>query len=105
MMSTRSLNLASGRLGFGLAIALGCAAAATAPAQPMSASISVLPISNRVMIEGSCPATTKWSFLDVYGGIIGLGRRIEQFTVSDAEGQSIQVRQLAPGQFESAKSA
>jgi predicted metalloprotease with PDZ domain len=106
MMSTRFFNIASGRLGFGLgAIALGCAAFVNASAQQISASIRVLPNSSRVTIEGSCAATTKWSFLDVYGGILGLGRRIEQFTIFDSDGQLIQVRQLAPGQFESAKRA
>src|SRR5213593_2136773 len=98
MMSTRFLSIDSGRLAFGLgAIALGFAAAVNVPAQQMTANVSVLPSSNRVTIEGSCAATTKWSFLDAYGGTVGLGRRIERFVVFDTSGQAIQVRQLAPG--------
>ena len=105
-MSTKYFGPAWTRLGFGLgAIALVSVAAVIASAQQMSASISVLPNSSRVAIDGSCAAMTKWSFLDVYGGIVGLGRRIEQFNVFDADGQLIQVRPLAPGQFESAKPA
>lgn len=105
-MSTRLFNLGLGRLGFSLVgIALSCVAAVSASAQQVSASISVLPDSNRVTIEGSYAARTKWSFLDAYGGILGLGRRIERFTVFDTDGRLIQVRQLAPGQFESAKPA
>ena len=105
-MSTKFVSLTLPRFGISLgAIVLGGAAVLTASAQQMSASISVLPNSNRVTIEGSCAATTKWSFLDAHGGIVGLGHRIEQFTVFDNDGQPIEVRQLAPGQFDSIEPA
>src|SRR5437899_1751852 len=106
MMSTKTFSTAWRRLAFGLGtIALGFSAAVIASAQQMNANITVLPDSNRVLIDGSRAAATKWSFLDAYGGIVGLGHRIEQFAVFDANGQAIQVRQIAPGQFESAKPA
>ncbi len=105
-MSTKLFNIAWRRLAFGSGtIAIGFSAAVIASAQQMNVNITVLPGSNRVLIDGSRAAVTKWSFLDAYGGILGLGRRIEQFAVFDTSGQAIQVRQLAPGQFESAKPA
>jgi predicted metalloprotease with PDZ domain len=76
-----------------------------AKANPIEVVIQVLPDSSRVIVEGTCGPMTKWSFVDSYGGILGLGHRIEQFAVLDSEGQPIQVRQLALGQFESAKPA
>ncbi len=43
---------------------------------------------------------TEWTFRDSYAGIVGLGGRIENFRIFDADGRDIQNRKLAPGNFE-----
>ncbi len=74
-----------------------------AAAQQVSVRIRVLPETSRITIEGNCPATAKWSFPDSYGGVLGLGNRIERFVVLDEGGAEVQTRKIAPGQFDSAK--
>ena len=76
-----------------------------AAAQPVSVRIRVLPETSRIHIEGDCPATARWSFPDSYGGVLGLGNRIEGFVVLDESGAEVQTRKVAPGQFDSAKAA
>jgi len=76
---------------------------AGAGAQQVSLRIRVIPETNRIDIEGNCPATSKWSFPDSYGGVLGLGNRIERFVVLDESGAEVQTRKIAPGQFDSAK--
>ena len=56
----------------------------------------------RVMVEAEGPETDTWSFLNVYAGIGNLGARVENFKVH-TEGQSVTVRNLAPGEFRSSK--
>ncbi len=77
----------------------------SAASQQVSVRIHLVPETSRVEIEGSCPATTKWSFTDSYGGAMGLGKRIEKFAVLDESGAEISIRKLAPGQFDSASPA
>ncbi|MBA3242539.1 MAG: hypothetical protein H0T60_15025, partial [Acidobacteria bacterium] len=48
---------------------------------------------------------TAWSFRNVYGGISGLGQRLENLRLADEKGTEVSVRQLAPGEFESARAA
>ncbi|MFL6207675.1 MAG: hypothetical protein ACJ74W_02425 [Pyrinomonadaceae bacterium] len=50
------------------------------------------------------PATV-WSFRTTYAGLLGLGARIERLTLSDAQDIPIEVRQLAPGEYEAARPA
>jgi predicted metalloprotease with PDZ domain len=56
----------------------------------------------RAMVEAQGPETDTWSFRNIYAGIGNLGARVENFKVH-AEGQSVTVRNLAPGEFRSSK--
>jgi predicted metalloprotease with PDZ domain len=69
-------------------------------AQVVKAQISITSLSPaRVVVDGECALTDTWSFRNVYGGITGLGQRIDNFQATDAQGESVSVRQLAPGEF------
>ncbi len=59
----------------------------------------------RAVVEGSCAPQTKWSFTDSFGGIVGLGDRIEKFELFAQSGEPITTRKLAPGQFSAAAPA
>jgi predicted metalloprotease with PDZ domain len=76
-----------------------------AAAQQVSVRIRVVPETSRIEIEGKCPATARWSFPDSYGGVLGLGNRIERFVVLDESGAEVEIRRIAPGQFDSAKAS
>jgi len=95
----RRLMLALGSLGL-----LSCAAANTS-AQQLNATIHLLPDASRVIVDGSSPPASVWSFLDSYASVVGLTNRIERFTLFDEGGKEIQVRKIAPGQFDSPKPA
>lgn len=56
----------------------------------------------RVVVEAQGPETDTWSFRNIYAGIGNLGARVENFKVH-ADGQSVTVRNLAPGEFRSSK--
>ena len=87
------------------AVLLILCASSAAIAQQLDVTISVLPDSNRAVIECNSASSTRWSFRDSYAGIVGLGNRIERFVLFDDRGEEITPRQLAPGQFESTKAA
>lgn len=91
-------------LAFSIALLAMCAVPTTA-AQQTSVTIRVLPDSSRAIIEGTSAPTSVWSFRDSYAGVLGLGDRVENFTLFDQGGNEIQVRRIAPGQFESSKPA
>ena len=74
-------------------------------AQSLRVLIRVVPESNRVIIEGTCPPTKVWSFRDSYAGILGLGGRIEGLRLFDNSDIEIPYRKIAPGQFASEASA
>ncbi|MCM3869944.1 MAG: hypothetical protein ND895_04530 [Pyrinomonadaceae bacterium] len=56
----------------------------------------------RALIEAEGPLTDTWSFRNIYAGISGLGNRVESFEVA-APGETVSVRNLAPGEFRSSK--
>lgn len=86
-------------------IALSFTAVATVSAQQMSANIRVASDSSRVIVEARSAPASVWSFLDSYASIVGLGNRVERFTLIDEDGNEIQPRKIAPGQFNSLKPA
>lgn len=88
-----------------VASAVVCAWGFETRAQQIAVTIRVLPELSRVSIEGSCEPTKAWSFADSYAGVVGLGSRIEKFALLDQAGLDIQVRKIAPGQFESTAAA
>jgi predicted metalloprotease with PDZ domain len=42
----------------------------------------------------------RWSFRNDFAGVSELGRRVTSFSAFDAAGSKVQIRQLAPGEFE-----
>jgi predicted metalloprotease with PDZ domain len=76
-----------------------------ASAQAANVEIRLLLDSNRVAIEVNGAPSSSWSFIDSYAGIVGLGRRVEHFTVVDETGADLPVKQTAPGQFKSESAA
>lgn len=55
-----------------------------------------------VLVEAEGPLADTWSFRNIYAGITGLGYRVENFKVA-APGETVSVRNLAPGEFRSSK--
>lgn len=83
-----------------------CAALNT-NAQGLDVTIKVVSLNPaRIQVEGKRTAgATAWSFRNVYGGTSGLGQRLENLRLADDKGAEVSVRQLAPGEFESARAA
>jgi predicted metalloprotease with PDZ domain len=83
-----------------LALLLICYAGAI-KAQSIDATISVLSVAPpRVRVEGVRETVSNnWSFRNVYASVIGIGDRIENLTLRDAQGANIPVRKLAPGEW------
>ncbi len=79
--------------------------AASDRAQTLRARVSIISLSPaRLKIEGEyAGGAAQWSFLNTYGGIIGLADRIQNFALADAAGNEVPVRKLAPGEFKAAK--
>ncbi len=60
----------------------------------------------RLSVEGTrAQAMTSWSFRTTYAGLLGLGARVERLSLADAQGVSVAMRQLAPGEYEAARPA
>ena len=60
----------------------------------------------RVKIEGErLGGARAWSFRNIYAGVMNLGERIENLSLSDANGARVAVRKLAPGEYEAASDA
>ncbi len=80
---------------------------ASASARSLDVKVTVLSASPaRVRVEGRREAgATAWSFRDSYAGAVGLAGRIENLSLADEGGAAVSFRQLAPGQFTSAKAA
>jgi predicted metalloprotease with PDZ domain len=74
-------------------------------AQELQVTIKVSPDSSRVAIEGRAAARSQWSFIDSYGSVLGLASRVQDFDLFDEADRPVQLRRLAPGQFESEKPA
>ena len=79
--------------------------AARVSAQQPDITIRLLPDSHRVAVEVNTTPASEWSFVDSYAGIVGLGRRIDQFAAFDESGSEVTVTQSAPGQFRSDRRA
>lgn len=78
-----------------------------AEAQIINARISVVSLAPpRVRIEAEQTKGTKvWSFRNAYAGIIGLGERVENLSLYDAQGLEVAARKLAAGEYEAAREA
>src|SRR5258708_9902557 len=74
------------------------------PAQALKVRMTVFSSPAVVRVEGDLqnPSYT-WSFRNSYGRVIGLGEHIQNFTVSDSNGQRVTVRKTRPAEFKSEK--
>src|SRR5918911_402076 len=76
---------------------------AVAGEQSMRVNIGLLSAEpGRVKVEGQLNqrGQKRWSFINTYAGVTGLGERIENLQLANARGEAIQVRKLAPGIYE-----
>ena len=54
----------------------------------------------RLVVEGERDVGSQiWSFPKTYGGLLGLGERINALVVTDGNGRNVQVRKLGPGEY------
>ncbi len=76
-------------------------------AESVNGSVSILSSSPpRVRVEGErSVATDRWSFRNVYASVIGIGERIENVKLADAQGRNVAVRKLAPGEWKAEAAA
>ena len=82
------------------------ASAANLNAQTIRVRIAITSVAPaRITITAEVPSAIKvLSFRNAYGGVLGLGERIEKLEASKATGESVPVRKLAPGEFQTAES-
>jgi predicted metalloprotease with PDZ domain len=60
----------------------------------------------RAIVEGELrPATKSWAFRNAYAGMVGIGERIENLSLTNARGAKVAVRKTAPGEYEAAEEA
>lgn len=105
LVSERVFESASGCRRLWPAFMLLLCVGVPASARSMDVKITVISASPaRIRVEGRREAgVTAWSFRDLYAGAVGLAGRIENLSLSDEGGAPVSVRQLAPGEFTSAK--
>jgi len=74
-------------------------------AQTLHVRISVTSVAPaRIRIDAELPkATNVFSFRNNYGGVLGLGERIERLEAVKLSGESVPVQELAPGEFQTAE--
>ncbi len=72
-------------------------------AQTLDARISITSIAPaRIKIDARLPnATSRLSFRNTYAGVIGLGERIETVAGALDSGERVELKRLAPGEFQS----
>ncbi|HEY0322434.1 MAG TPA: hypothetical protein VGC66_15870 [Pyrinomonadaceae bacterium] len=101
----RVSNASRMRLVIALFLISLCACAAQA--QTTDVRVQVLSTSPaRVRVEGERrPATKAWAFRNSYAGMVGIGERVENFSLTNAQGESVSVRKTAPGEYEASAEA
>lgn len=78
-------------------------------AQAIEATVKILRLAPEagIRVEGklldAASAGKSWSFLQNYADVTGLGARIENLKLADAEGREIQIKKLAAGEYEAEK--
>ena len=75
-------------------------------AQTIQARIAITSLTPaRLTITAEVPSAIKvLSFRNAYGGVLGWGERIEKLEAIKSSGERVQVRKLAPGEFQTAES-
>ena len=90
---------------FAVCVLLYLAAPSNVWSQTLNARISVTSITpGRIKIDARLPgATNTLSFRNNYGGVLGLGERIETVEGVSVNGERIRAQKLAPGEFQTAE--
>jgi predicted metalloprotease with PDZ domain len=83
-------------------ISSGSLSAQQSPASTIRARISVVSVAPaKIRIEAELSvAANVLSFRNAYGGVLGLGERIESLEATGANGEPVRVQKLAPGEFQ-----
>jgi predicted metalloprotease with PDZ domain len=78
-----------------------------AQAETLTARVHVISTAPaRVRVEGAREkAASAWSFRNVYANVMNLGERIENLKLYEGGGAEVQVKRLAPGEYEAAAPA
>jgi M61 glycyl aminopeptidase len=107
IVSERVVDSTFGRRRLLASLLLLLCVGASASARALDVKVTVLSASPaRVRVEGRRDAgATAWSFRDAYAGAVGLAARVEKLSLADEGGAAVSFRQLAPGEFTSAKAA
>lgn len=81
--------------------------ACAAQAQTSDVRIQVVSTSPaRVRVEGERKVAAKgWVFRNTYAGMVGIGERVEKLALTNALGESVAVKKIAPGEYESSVEA
>jgi predicted metalloprotease with PDZ domain len=88
---------------FGVCLLLSFATPSSVNAQTLNARFSVVG-SARIKIDAQLPsATNTLSFRNTYGGVLGLGERVEKVEGVASNNERIPLSQLAPGEFRAAE--
>ena len=77
-------------------------------AQALTVRLSVVSLKEpaKVSIAGEyLPGSLVWSFQNTHGRVVGLGDRIQGFSLADANGANVPVRKVGPGEFRAERSA
>jgi len=102
-----AFSMRNSLLSFFILLFLLSATTTDSHAQSLEASISVISTSPaRVKVEGERRAASRiWSFRNAYASLMGLGERIENLTLTDANGINVPARKIASGEYEAAGAA
>ncbi|HVF49728.1 MAG TPA: hypothetical protein VNA19_06565 [Pyrinomonadaceae bacterium] len=75
--------------------------------QTLDAHVSISSLAPaRAHVEGRRTGATKvWSFRNAYAGLSNLGERLENLSLTDADGARVNVRRLASGEYEAERDA
>ena len=103
LFSKKAGVFATGEMLFAVCALLSCATLSSLKAQTISARISVISTAPaRIKIDARLPgATTVLSFRNTYGGVLGLGERIETVEGIRDNGARVPLQKLTPGEFQS----
>jgi predicted metalloprotease with PDZ domain len=84
---------------------VGLANLTSVKAQTLRVRITVTSVAAaRIRIDAEFPkAANVFSFRNTYGGVLGLGERIEMLEAIKANGETIAVQKLAPGEFQTSE--
>lgn len=103
-MYFRNLSLSPAIFLFFLSFLLASSVAARSPQVEVTVKVLASAPQAKVRVEGKLldaeNSGKRWSFLQNYADISGLGERIENLRLFDSNGQGIEYKKFAPGEFD-----